>query len=293
MVRAWVGLAVGLAALGTAHAAPRVIAVQSDGCPDADETARGIRALLPTEARGDAPVAVAVVVRDEGPRYRVLAAGSERVLEDLARRCSDRAHAAAVVAALLLAPPALRPPPLPWQARLFVDLIASGRLELAPSLGSGGLLVTGGGELRLEAGVRPVAVSLALRGLGPMNARFAVGGAELTRIPVDLGLRLGWRRRRIELGGLVGLTTAALRIEGSGLAPAHADTRVDLAVHLVLAVRWWFGSRVGIEATGGLDVSSRPVDLTIDPVGMVGRTPRLWIGFGLGTVFRLRNPERD
>jgi hypothetical protein len=300
MWRGGAGLVGVLLAFPALAAAPSSIAVDSDGCPDAASVSVELQALLPAARIGDDASAIRVQIHDDGERYRIRAAGMERTLSDPKRRCADRAHAAAVVIALVLAPPELDeqqpPPPSPLAPRrptVFVDLAANGRLELAPDLSSGGLERTGGGELRLEVGWRFVAASLGIRGLAPARQTFGAVGAQLTRVPIDLGARFAWLRRRVELSGLVGLTAAALRIEGLGLAPSLSETRWDLAAHVVLAVRFWITRRVGIEALSGLDVSFRTINLVVDPVGVVGKTPRLWIGFGVGPVFRLRNSERQ
>lgn len=268
---------------------PRTIFVESDGCPDARSVASELQALLPHASFADVAGAIRVQVSDEGERYRVTTSGTERTLEDPKRRCADRAHAVAVVVDLILAPP--RAEELPRLARrpYFVDLAASGRLELAPGVG-GGLLVTGGAELRLDVGWRFIAGSLGVRGLGPVTESFGVGSAQLTRIPVDIGARAAWRRGRFELGGAAAFSAAALVAEGRDVAPARTSARFDPAARIVLGLRWWFSARLGVELAASVDVALHPLDVTVDPVGVVGQTPRVWIGFGLGPVFRVRKP---
>jgi hypothetical protein len=269
---------------------PSTIFVESDGCPDAPSVTNELEALLPHASFADVPGAVRVHVSDEGERYRVTAAGTERMLEDPKRRCADRAHAVAVVVDLILAPPRAENPPRPARRRYFVDLVTSGRFELAPGVAGGGLLLTGGGELRLDVGWRWIAASLGVRGLQSVTESFGVASAQLTRIPVDIGARAAWRRGRFELSGTAAFSAATLLVEGRDVSPARSSARFDPAARLVLGVRCWASAWLGVELTAGVDVALHPLDVLVDPVGVVGQTPRVWIGFGLGPVFRVRKP---
>ena len=170
-----------------------------------------------------------------------------------------------------------------------MDLVTSGRLEFGPVAGAGPLL-TGGAELRLDVGWRFIAASLGVRGLAPVTEGFGIARAQLTRIPVDIGARAAWRRGRFEVSGTVAFSAAALLVEGRDVAPARSSARFDPAVRLVVGVRWWASARLGVELAAGVDVALHPLDVLVDPVGVVGQTPRVWIGFGLGPVFRLRKP---
>src|SRR5207247_2392750 len=87
---------------------PASITVGGSGeCPARGAVARALAALLP-EMRvtpGEAGAGgLLVTVGDEGERYRIRIGEVERLLTDAARRCDDRAHAAAVVIALLVNP---------------------------------------------------------------------------------------------------------------------------------------------------------------------------------------------
>jgi hypothetical protein len=269
---------------------PRTLFVESDGCPDAQSVSSELQALLPHSTFADVAGAIRVHVSDEGERYRVTTSGTERTLEDPKRRCADRAHAVAVVVDLILAPPRVEELPRPARRRYFVDLAASGRLELGPGAGSGGVLVTGGAELRLDVGWRFIAASLGVRGLAPVTESFSVGSARLTRVPIDVGARAAWRRGRLELSGTAAFSAAALLVEGRDLSPARSTARFDPAARLVVGLRWWFSARLGVELAAAVDVALHPLDVLVDPVGVVGQTPRVWIGFGLGPVFRVRKP---
>jgi hypothetical protein len=89
------------------------------------------------------------------------------------------------------------------------------------------------------------------------------------------------------------VSLAALRVEGRGFGPALTEVRFDPAARLVLGLRVWLRRWVGVEAALGLDVPFQAVDLVVDPIGVVGRTSRVWLGLGLGTVFRVKEVERN
>jgi hypothetical protein len=267
--------------------APRTLFVESDGCPDAQFVSKELQALLPHASFADVSGAIRVHVSDEGERYRITTSGTERTLEDPKRRCADRAHAVAVVVDLILAPPRAEELPRSARRRYFVDLVPSGRLGLAPG---GQLLVTGGAELRLDVGWRFIAASLGVRALAPVTESFGVASARLTRVPIDLGARAAWRRGRFELSATAAFSAAALLVEGRDVSPARSSARFDPAARLGFGLRWWFSARLGVELAAAVDVALHPLDVLVDPVGVVGQTPRVWIGVGMGPVFRLRKP---
>jgi hypothetical protein len=101
----WVAGAVARAEL------PSWVTVAGDGqCPTTAALARALESLHPglhAGPDGDGDGARVEIV-DEGATYRVRAGGSERQLRDAARRCDQRATAAAVAATLLLDPPSVR-----------------------------------------------------------------------------------------------------------------------------------------------------------------------------------------
>jgi hypothetical protein len=54
----------------------------------------------------------------------------------------------------------------------------------------------------------------------------------------------------------------------------------------------WLSPAWALEASLGADASFRTYDLLVDTVGTVGHTPRLWLSFGLGAVFRAKDSEK-
>ncbi|MDB4965805.1 MAG: hypothetical protein JWN44_1494 [Myxococcales bacterium] len=99
----------------------RLVVAGASACPTAAAVARAMERLHPRlrievgEGAGER-----IEIADDGVGYVVRAAGRERMLSDDARRCSERATAAAVAATLLLDPPVAPPrdePPGPLAPR--------------------------------------------------------------------------------------------------------------------------------------------------------------------------------
>jgi hypothetical protein len=92
---------------------PASVAVAGEGdCPAPAALARALARLHPA-LRIDDGGEVRVAVFDRGGRYEVQAGGRARTLDDPARRCVERATAAALAATLMLDPPSAPPPEEP------------------------------------------------------------------------------------------------------------------------------------------------------------------------------------
>src|SRR5438270_7433912 len=100
-------IVVALAAVARAEMPSRVSVGGAGSCPSAASVARALARLHPTLGT-DGGVSVDVV--DRGATYEVRADGRVRTLADPARRCSERATAAALAATLLLDPPSAPSP---------------------------------------------------------------------------------------------------------------------------------------------------------------------------------------
>src|SRR5438874_13061952 len=97
-------IAVALLAASSSHAEmpPRLSVAGQGACPTAAALAKALERLHPAlhaDVDGDAGVRVEVV--DNGASYEVRAADHTRRLDDDARRCSERATAAALAVTLL------------------------------------------------------------------------------------------------------------------------------------------------------------------------------------------------
>ena len=89
---------VALSAVARAEMPPRVSVGGDGACPTAPSVARALTELHPTLATDGG---VRVEVLDRGATYEVRADGRVRTLADSARRCGERATAAALAVTLL------------------------------------------------------------------------------------------------------------------------------------------------------------------------------------------------
>src|SRR5262245_1353527 len=118
MSLAWGAVSLAIAA----HAGPpQIVKIVGDerGCPTPGQVSGLLAPLLPASrisASGGPGSADDIAITDDGPSFRVAAAGQERSFVDPVRECLDRARHAAVFVALALDPPAIsttKPPPSP------------------------------------------------------------------------------------------------------------------------------------------------------------------------------------
>lgn len=111
MALAWVAMS---ASTARAEMPARLSVAGQGGCPTAAALARALERLHPAlRAEVDGGAAARVEVLDRGGGYEVRAAGRTRRLEDVGRRCSERATAAALAVTLILDPPTAPPPEEP------------------------------------------------------------------------------------------------------------------------------------------------------------------------------------
>jgi hypothetical protein len=284
--------------------APRSLSVQVDpaACPNPTEVAAAFATLFSqTELLFvGAPAAAQAVFVDLGARYRVEVAGHARTIEDPDRRCPERARTAAVFAFLTLEPPVMQvppppPSPQPQQSQpppkvrrsVAVQLQAGGLFESAPRTGADHSLFLGGGELRLAVGARHLAGVLAIDGVSPVHMIFPAASVRLMRVPVDVGLRAFFARG--PLFGAIDLSLAlAASIYDAEAAPGATErTRLDVGGRLgVWGARTWgrWGAYLGLH----LVVYARPYDLYVQPAGLVGTSPFVWLGASAGLFWKIR-----
>jgi len=286
------------AAPGHAQAPVPIHVVGKTHCPNPEAVATALSRLLPhrfiDSAQGDSaqgPLGITVQLSEADTRYSVVVGGTERRLEDPTRSCQDRAQAAAVFAALVLEPPALpaaiptAPPPPPHRSRVRVELEALGQLDVAPR--TDGSLITGGGGVRWIVGGRWLKGTIGVSGLSPATVELGVAQVRITRVPVDLGLRATYRRGRFELTGELGLELAAVILEGLAVPAAEHGTRLEVGGRATLGARIWFRDRVAPFVAFAVAFFPRPHDLVVEPLGIVGATPYVWLGPQLGLAVRL------
>jgi hypothetical protein len=269
-------------------------------CPTEEALVATVRQLVPQALSGDGEGALSISVTDLGARYHASVGGVERDFADPARRCDERAKTIALWVALVLEPPSIAVPPRspptlavpmarepPPRRRLEASLEVSGALELAPGGAPYNTPIGGGGAIRLSLSGRYVGGVLGVGAISPSTLDLGVARAELTRVPFDLSARAILRRRLVELDGDLGVVAAIVVAHGAGTPVAESGTRLDLGLRVAGQLRVWPRSRVAPFALVQMGVFPRPYNLTVEPLGTVGTTPRVWLGGAVGLAVRI------
>ena len=285
-----------------------LIAGADAACPAPSAVALRLQQLLPkTEIGigigiGEAADSATVRLIDLGHSYRVSAAGQTRELVDESRSCKERARVAAVFAALMLHPPVVVPPSPPIapppqltlpappalptrRSRLFADLEFGGLFDSAPRASSS--LFSGGAEVRATIGGKIAGVALGIGGLSSTSLALPTGHAQLTRIPIDLSLRLSLRRARFDFAGDLGLAATVLLADGVDITSTQRAIHLDLGLRLGALVRLWVHPRIAPYLALHATISPRPENLQIEPIGTVETLPIAWIGISAGLSVKL------
>ncbi len=287
------GCAVALLVLtGTARAAPPVAWVVGEpgACPSPAALAAQLAPLLPRfrvvagePAEGDHEVRIS----DGGARYGVTVDGVERTENDEARRCDERARTAAVLVALALETPSFGPPPVPPalpRRKAWVELEAAGLVEAGTSAP-----LTGGAALRLSAGNDRIAGVLGVSGVAPGSWSFTgAESAQVTRVPIDAGLRATLRRGPVELAGDLGLSATVLKVSGTGFGATVDGRGVEWGLRAAGTFRLRAGPRLAPFVSVEALYAPAPHRLVIDPGDRTITLPYLWLGLLLGAAVRIQ-----
>lgn len=284
------------------------VQVARDACPSAPLLEQRLAPLLPgvTLAFGvpsqPSPGARSASVNDLGERYTIEIAGLSRELEDPARDCVERARVAAVFIALNLAAkaapaPAPVPPDEPApQTEPASEPEAASRLQLGLRLFGDGAYATAlehgalGGDAGAWLGHGALRFALTVGVLSPARVSLAPepSAVSLLRIPVLASAEYVLRFGPVELGPALGIALDVLRLRGLSLERAQTALRLNpgllLAADAGLRVSSALLVRLRAHATG----FARAYDLRVEPLGPLGRTPRLWLGTSLGLDWQLR-----
>jgi hypothetical protein len=272
------------------------VRMQGDGCPSAALLKQKLEPLLGDEAgrltvssaaleRSDAPQAS---VSDLGARYRVESDGLDREVEDPLRDCVERARVAAVFLALNMK---ARPTqesnraaqPLQLGAQWFATAAYATEIDRG-SVGAG--LGVWGGHASMRFALTAAILTMTRIALGASGD--VRGSVELMRLPLHLTASYLFHAGPLALGPSLGLELDLLRIHGAGVDRPQTAWRIDPGVsaaadlHLQLAAAWSLALRLGVSAL------ARAYDLSLDPTGPLGKTPRLWLSAGLGLEWRWR-----
>jgi hypothetical protein len=283
------------AAAGTTHAIALV--GHADSCPTRQGFTTALRAIFPdvTITIGGGQDDLRVELVDVGSHYRVVAGTIEREFIDTAMQCDERARNAAVFVALVLEPPTVDAPVIATRAdgsaapavptsRAQIELAALS--DLAPSTGSNQLTSTGA-QVRFVLGVEHIAATAGVAVLSPSSMMLQGVRARLTRVPIDLGVRGRIRRGDFGLSIEGGVAAAVQVTRGLDTPSSNTETRLELGGRLAVAVeykRWkHVAPMLGLQA----EVIPESYDLVWPTLGVVGTTPKYWIGAVAGVALPL------
>jgi hypothetical protein len=248
-------------------------------------------------------------VRDLGEAYAIEAPGAQREVEDSIRDCLERARVAAVFIALNVKPipkPEPAPPPEPeaepepepepepeaepeaepdgtrFGLLLFGGLGYAGEIErVAPGGGFGAFVVRDDWRFLVSAALlAPAEFELAESG----GER---GSVELWRMPASVSAGYRLRAGPFEVGPALGLAVDVLRLRGQGVDDPQTELRANPGFLLAADLHLPFTRRLSASLRLGLSWFPRAYDLSLEPGGRVGQTPRLWFGGHLGLGFEL------
>jgi hypothetical protein len=294
-------LAVVLAILASG-ASPQSVEVEVEG--DCPSRAAVEEALAPLVAASSSTASTTrIVIRDRGATYEVAGGEIARVVADADRRCSDRAHAAAVIAMLAIAPPlvpleestpadALHDPksvaaersevqsivPLSSGSRRTIDLEA--QLVAGPSGAGGGVRGALQGEM--------LGVSIGARATSPSHRIVSSGAsASIQRSQADIGVRLQGGLRPLDLAIDVGAALSVLVIAGENLPVTRGATRLEPGVRAAASARLWVLDPIALTLAAEVSFTPWPTPIVIDPLGRVGNSGATGVWGSAGVLVRL------
>jgi hypothetical protein len=142
--------------------------------------------------------------------------------------------------------------------------------------------------MRLFVGVPWIGGIIGLSGTSPAVLALRGASARLARVPIDLGLRLVFHRRRLALAGDLGAAAAILITDGLGVPGAVRSVSVELGLRAAVGLEWWLHRRVAPFVSFQTVILPRPHDLVLLPAGTVGTTPSVWLAGLIGVSVALR-----
>ncbi len=298
---------------GQSGAASVRLQVGGDACPGAAVLRQKLQPLLGDGAEltvePDSIVAAPgpghAVVVDLGDRYAIEVGGLRRELPDPARDCIERARVAAVFIALNVKaqPVAERPPPEPeprepetpeaepsleergmrWGVRLSGE--ASYALAIDRSaLGAGAGVWLGAGAFHFDAGagaLSPAEVELEARD-------GASGSVALMRIPLTFSASYLLRVGAVAFGPVLGLGVDLLRLRGQDVTRPQTELRINPGALAAVDAHLRFTPELSVLLRVGVSAFPRAYDLSVDPQGRLGSTPRAWLSGSLGVQWQVR-----
>jgi hypothetical protein len=263
-------------------------------CPSAKLLREQLAVLLPAGTRlavnTDAPAAgaLAASLRDQGSSFSVTADGVEREVDDPARDCVERARVAAVFIALNVQPKLSAAQAAEgededaaggWGVELELFAAAAYASEIdrmAPGAGVGVWFARESWRLAFHAAV------LAPADVGLEAAPGVSGDVGLLRVPLVGSAAYLFAADTVEIGPALGLELDVLRMRGQGVERPETELRLNPGAMVGAVMRARLSHAFSALLRLSLSAFPRAYELTVDPSGQLGATPRLWLGAALG-----------
>jgi hypothetical protein len=169
-------------------------------------------------------------------------------------------------------------------SRFRVGVAIGPALQVAPSSGAGAAktMLAAGGSLRVAATYANFGGSLGVVFAKSTQLDFGSVALNQFRLPVDVSARARLRTGSLEGTFDLGLLLALLREEYVPARRTYVEVEPGIRAGLTLA----WGERIVPWVGASIEVLPAPYDLRFAPVGSLGRTASLWLGFSLGMEMR-------
>jgi hypothetical protein len=279
---------------------------QTSTCPTREAVAAALSPALAHIRPNLDPLPSDFRLADLGDAYEVTVGGQVQRYADAARDCAERARVAAVFVALAMNPPSLepprppppvpppvvqqpQPPPTPEPDVSWLSVGVAARIDGA--VGGDGDATSGataGGELDVAFGRGSLGIE-ATAGL-VTSTQNTIASVQVTQQRFPCSLSATFRRRasaHLEVGAGVGAALTPFTLHGQGLDTTLPVTRFDVGARLALELRV---ARPGLAPFASLHAEyfPRTYEIVVAPIGNIGTTAPLQLGFSLGVAFETR-----
>jgi hypothetical protein len=274
---------------------------QTIGCPAREAVAAALSpALVHIRPNAD-PLPSDFRIVDLGDAFEVTAGGQVQRYADAARDCAERARVAAVFVALAMNPPSLeapRPPrapppvnepPPPTPEGIWLSLGLAGRIDGAAGGGSDATSgATAGGEIDVAFGRGSFGIEATAGAMTSTETTVDSVQVKQQRFPCSLAATVHRRpSAHLEVGAALGAALTPFTLHGQGLDTTLPVTRFDAGARLALELKV-AGHALTPFANLHLEYFPRTYEIVVAPLGNIGTTAPLQIGFSLGVAFEAR-----
>lgn len=296
-----------------------LLPIQSDSdCPGPEAVQAEVRELTTPEQRRVVPADANVIVSDRGDSVAIAITRDGKttvhIYRDAARDCARRSHYVSVLVVVSLMPPELAPEPAPEPlpepapapaapppparvpprvappAPRRVRIELAGRAETGTAIEDSARVASLGGALGVALGARALRFTLATGYAPATTLRFTgttPGRAELERLDIALGLRLGFGHTPLDIGVDASLLATRAAVTGLSAQRPQQDTSFSIGGRIGLHAAWSEQSLVSPFIGAYASVFPFAPALSELPQGTVGHLPYLWVGLSAGLALAL------